>query len=426
MKTHDRAHLGSKLAFRIAIAAVFILLLAAAQGLPGRATATSRTPATPDVRFEGFLKAQGAGKWSIGDYHVIVDRQTTVIEKVGRAEVGAWLAVLADNDSNGSLHAELIYVVRPAGQNGPISQISGVLTKKLDPWWVVNGVPIQITTTTRIPEDPQVGWIVWAMAEQHGLEQWALVVEVIARSPAAVPVGFEGVIEEIGPDFWVVSRRRVELAPAMVISVGPPAVGHSVEIVATLAPDRTPVAHLARIVPPDEAVRLEAYVAGITDQGNSHQVWDMVIFPPGQWANPVVTVVHVNGNTFVDESRAVARREQWAEVTAAPLGAGEFQADQIRLEHPIPVTLSGALVRMTADEREPTDVDVGAAGRELPMRKMAGSWSRLQGRSVWVPQTSLDAMMLGQCQGDVVVDGLLLGNGVIWARQVRMLTPGDG
>ncbi|MCX6031502.1 MAG: DUF5666 domain-containing protein [Chloroflexi bacterium] len=432
MTPNDRSRPDKGWVLKVLTAAAVILLLTAAQGLPGRTAESSRTSGAPDVRFEGYLMAQGPDKWLVGDYSVIVDQQTTVIEKNGRAEVGAWLAVWANTDGAGGLRAELIYVTRPAGQNGPIVQISGALTKKQNPWWVVHNVPVKITPETLIPEDPQTGWIIWVMAEQHGLDLWALSVAVIAKTPDAVPVEFEGTLEQIEPERWLVSGRWVRISAQTTILGGPPAVGQAVEIAATLASDGSPVAYLARIVPPDEAVTLEALVAAITPDADGGQVWDMIVFPPGQWANPIATLVHVNGNTFVDESRAVARQGQWAEVTALPLGAQEYQADQIRLDQPIPVTVSGDLAPVSGAEGEADGRMAGkdeatsaaGAGRALPKADTAGSWYRLQGRPVWVPQAG-PSLAARQYQDGASLEGILLGNGVIWAKQVHALTPGN-
>jgi hypothetical protein len=249
-----------------------------------------------------------------------------------------------------------------------------------------------------------------------------------------MPVEFEGELEYIGPTSWRVSNRQVDITPQTVIIGGPPAIGQDLEIRATVATDGTPVAEIVRIVPPGSEVALGAMVAAIEPDTGSGQVWDMIVFPSEPWSNPFAMQVHVNGNTLVDERRAVARPGQWADVIALPLDREKYQADRIRLEQPIPVTISGGLEwvpeggNKASDGRTPV-TSVGEDGLSrgvvLPISKtdIDGSWHRINGRPVWIPR-SISDLLDRQYMDDVSVEGLLLGNGVIWARKVHTLTSG--
>jgi hypothetical protein len=110
--------------------------------------------------------------------------------------------------------------------------------------------------------------------------------------------------------------------------------------------------------------------------------------------------LRVSDNTVVDESRAIARTGQWAEVRGADLGGDEYQADVIRLERPMPVSLVGEL------QSVPTS---------------GGGWGQINGQPVWLGSVAPagGAMAQADAGGSVAVIGVRLGNGVIWAKSVR-------
>jgi hypothetical protein len=142
-----------------------------------------------------------------------------------------------------------------------------------------------------------------------------------------------------------------------------------------------------------------ALVADIAPQGSGAEVWDVSVFPDQPYTDPYSATVHVDGNTLVDESRAVARTGRWADVRAESLSSSEFQAERVRLEQVAEVTLAGNLQQAAT-----------ASG--------AGGWAQIDGRVVWFP-----GQMAGRVaaatggQGKISIEGVLLGNGIVWAQR---------
>lgn len=126
-----------------------------------------------------------------------------------------------------------------------------------------------------------------------------------------------------------------------------------------------------------------------------------MVFPKSPWAEPTLGTVRVNANTYVDESRAVAQIGQWADIRGVNLGGAEYQADLIRLEQPIPVSLTGEIQRAPAT----------GAGAE---------WGQINGQPVWLGAVQSGGATAQALAGEsVAVVGVRLSNGVIWAKQVR-------
>jgi hypothetical protein len=107
----------------------------------------------------------------------------------------------------------------------------------------------------------------------------------------------------------------------------------------------------------------------------------------------------------VDESRAVAGAGQWAEVVATPIKHDEFQAEVIRLEETVAITLEGDLHQAAT-----------ASG--------AGGWAQVGERVVWFPGRMAGGVSAATGgQGRTLIEGILLGNGIVWAQ--RFVPIGD-
>ena len=300
---------------RVALAPLLALTLSVIVCLSPASAAqpqTTKSASSVPTRLEGYLKAIGPGKWLVGNYGVLVDAQTAVIEKRGRAEVGAWVIVWGEQDEVGSVHAELIQVDRPAGSSGPTVQFSGKLRKAPDDTWVVEQMPVRITGTTLISGNPITETLVWVVAEQQDDMLVALAIEVIAQDADAPPVEFEGAIEAFGSEFWQVDGHLVRLTPDT-IKIGDPALDKNAEVQTIIGPDDELIAVLIRAVDPTAEARLNAVVTAIVTGPDGGQTWKVFVFPDAPWADPVATTLYVDGSTLVDESRATARVGQWAE-----------------------------------------------------------------------------------------------------------------
>jgi hypothetical protein len=385
----------------VALLAVAIVVVAypwpvqSKQQDPGRATIT---------RAEGVLQANGQGTWKVGRLNVVVDGTTVIAQKRGKAEPGAWVIVWGQQDRPGEMRAEYIQVDHAASLTGPTIQLSGMLRKKTSTWWIVEQTLIEITPDTIISGQPEIGALVRVVATQQADILRAVAAEVLASDPKTPLVEFEGTIMSLADDRWQVDDREI-LIDAFTDIVGEPGIGKIAEVQASQLLDGRLLARAIRVVNPADEASLNAIVAEIVPETNDTERWDVIVFPESPWADPKSASLHVSLNTYVDESRTIAQTGVWAEMRGAPLGDQEYQADVIRLEQPVPVSITGEIL-------------------PPPTTPTASGWGQINGQPVWFgsaePGMAVTQAMLGS---NVAVTGVRLGNGVIWAKQVRSAKP---
>ena len=390
------------------LAVLASMCLAASAAPQADAFAALENAQPPLVRLEGTLKAKGPDKWVVGDSQILLGHPIEIIEKRGLAQVGAWVVVWANMPSEGVLEAQIIYVDTPAGEPGPPMEISGILTKILPGWWRIESAAIQVPDNIAL-DDAKVGDLVWVSAEQRGDFLYALAVKLLSDNTDETFVEFEGTLVEMGDSKWIVEKQPVALAPGVDI-IGEPVIGAHVEVRATLGNGGIPLAQTIRVMSPDSETSLGAFVAAIAPADGDQAVWDAVLFPPTAWANPIQATIRVDRNTLVDESRGVTGSGTWVEIRALSLGDNDFEADHIRIEQPVRVTISGQAVAVTAQSEN------GASATGA-----GGTWLNVNGRPVWLAAGSAASAGAASAadDGEIAVHGLLLGNGVIWAEQVE-------
>lgn len=386
----------------IATAMLTVIVVAWAQPVRARsAQAAIQMPA--QVSFEHYLFEVGSGKWVIGNTTVLVDAQTQVVQEYGPAECGAWVKVWATRTEAGGLHADMIVVLRPKGQRSPPIQFTGRLAKMSADEWIVDGRLFKIAGAI-LPEPlPEKDWLLWVVAEQRNLDLYALLLRVIARSEKDVPKEFEGVLDSytVSADgqFWSVSGHTVWITETL-LPAGEPPVGKEIEVRAVRNDAGTLEATALRVIEGPLPMQVNALVAHISQQADGAQVWNVIAFGSNAESEPIASTVHVSRNTMVDESRATARAGQWGEVHGAPIGTGLYQADVIRLEQPVLITVSGAIQKLTS-------------------KSANGAWLWIDNRQIWVAAQKTPPADL-RMDEPVVIRGRLLGNGVIWADQVQV------
>lgn len=179
------------------------------------------------VRFEGEIQSKDGNVWRIGGQRVVVT-DDTVIQPSDQAQVGAWVLVTAERQSDGSLRALRITVLRPAA-TPEVVEFSGPIRSFSEQEWVVGEHVVRITPQTTIEGTPQVGATAHVRALR--LADGALVAERIRVEPPQQVVQFEGPIQEIQETWWVVGGRRVTLDANTVVE-GTPQVGHIAEVTA--------------------------------------------------------------------------------------------------------------------------------------------------------------------------------------------------
>lgn len=289
MVVGSRPRSGKLTAIAGVIALVVAILLGARAG-PGHAAAVTRTQASEALptRFEGFLKAQGAGKWLVGETSVLIDDRTAVLEKRGRAEPGAWVIVWGTRDELGGVRGDLIQVDRPAGRSGPVIQFSGVLRKQMGAWWVIDDVLVQVLDDiTQITGAPHIGDLLWVVAENQDTSYRGLAIEVLATAADARPVEFEGTIETLGQAEWRVDGYRLMFTSGSVV-IGEPAIGASVEVRALPGADKTLTVLLARVLDQDATVARSAVSAA------SRAKSDSTAEDSSPWSAPVPIATNLN------------------------------------------------------------------------------------------------------------------------------------
>jgi hypothetical protein len=374
------------------------LLVAAAQKPPAPVAAAFQAPDPTQIHIEGELKSKSPDLWVVGEFNVLVDGQTQFVEKRGLADLGAWLIVWAVSDPSGTPRAEIIVVDRPAGASNPIIQFTAVLNKVAGEWWVVGDDLVHVSPSTSIIGAPTVGSLVSVTAEQQDSVLEAIRIETAVLEPSQTPFDFEGTIEAIEQDRWKVEGRWVKVPPLNIQIIGTPAPGKHAEVRVLLQGDGSLLATLIR-VPEKLEVTMGTLVTDIAPQASGAEVWDVSIFPDQIYTDPYSATVHVDGDTLVDESRAIARPGQWADVRAMPLNPDEFQGEIIRLEQTVAITVEGTLQQAAT-----------ASG--------AGGWAQIGGRTIWFPgqmPRSVSAATGGQ--GKTLIEGILLGNGVVLAQR---------
>jgi hypothetical protein len=298
--------------------------------IPARAQGIDGSP----YRFEGFIKAKSPDKWLIGSdldgyREVAVSPQTVVISKTGyAAEVGAWVTVFARR-SSGPFQASLIQIDRPAGAPGVPIQFTGSVTKKGEGFWKVGDLPVAVAPETAISDTVGLDSNVWvgAIITETGLRaEW---IRDLSQQPT---VEFEGTLQEIGPGYWIIDGHQVTIGANTDI-VGDPQIGMFVECRAFSSDAGTLIAIELRVGPPSPPTKKTGTIIEIQPEAGDAATWRVLFDQTEPGAYPSVDFVHVDENTWVDQTRAVAEAGQWFRLRGAPTGPNSYQADLLQVEH---------------------------------------------------------------------------------------------
>jgi hypothetical protein len=374
------------------------LLVAAAQKPPTPASAAPQASEPTLIRLEGELKSKSATTWVVGEFSVLVDGQTQYVEKRGRAEPGAWLIVWALSSPSGTPRARVIIVDRPANVLNPSIQFTDVLYKITGESWVVGTQLIHVSPSTTIVGSPTLGSLVSVTAEQQDVVLEAMTIETALENSSQLFYDFEGTIKIIDEKRWNVEDQWFKVSAIETIIIGTPAVDKHAEVRVLVQGDGSFLATLI-IVPEKVEVTMGALVADIAPEASGAEVWDVSVFPDQLYTDPYSATVHVDGNTLVDESRAVVRPGRWADVRAESISDSEYQAELVRLEQVPTVTVKGNLQQAAT-----------ASG--------AGGWAQIDGRTIWFPGPMAGSVAAATGgQGEILIEGVLLGNGIVWAQR---------
>lgn len=202
-------------------------------------------PREVKVKFEGQIIEISSTLWVIGEHSVLLDTNTQVQEKNGRAEVGAWANVIAIRQQDDSLLAVEIVIERPSEIHGEPVEFRGVIEQIGDTEWVIEGRSVRIDETTVIEGTPEVG----SLAEVKGLrlaDNSIVAQHIVVKPPELQDVEFEGLIESFSDTIWIVAGHSIVIDAETTI-LGDPAIGLSAEVKALLLPDGTILARHIRV-----------------------------------------------------------------------------------------------------------------------------------------------------------------------------------
>ncbi len=333
------------------ILSLALVVLAALGGLPtqGPVSADSTSEAVrvgslqdsvtvmrrPVVKIAGWIREIAPAQLQIGDHALLVEPASRV---AGDARVGLYALATAKADDEGQLHAQSVYILPPPRQwkalevlwaadsaqppgdeSGYPIEFKGIIAE-LDPrYWLVDSRMVLITDRTSIEGQPQLE----ALAEVKGMQLFqdtVLARNIKVSVPSAyAEVEFEGTIESLAENAWVVEGNLVRISPGTVIE-GTPAVGAVAEVQGVLQPDEAVLAQ--RIIVTHPGMGLMSELEGLVES-----------IEPMQWV-VAGTPVSIDSGTFIDDSRAPAEVGMWALVRGIPEPGGALLAVRIRLVRP--------------------------------------------------------------------------------------------
>jgi len=181
--------------------------------------------------------------WKINGMTVECDANTQFI---GNPGVKTQVDVIAALRAGGSLLArEIRRISQPDSTPSPV-ELTDVVKSINGEWWTIGATTVKVNGETRLENNPGVGDMVEVKAERRGNG------EIVALRITAlrwVEVNFQGVIESMGGDGWVISGTRVIVNGSTEIR-GTAEVGATVQVAALKQPNGTLVAKIIAVIAP--------------------------------------------------------------------------------------------------------------------------------------------------------------------------------
>jgi hypothetical protein len=325
-----------------------VLLLATVSGQQPLASAEQMAQGTgavrrPAVKVTGWVCELHATYLLVGDCTLHIDSASSGTDGV---QVGDFVSATARVDEDGrlflravdvrpllqplnsaidALNADGPFVSQPLPNQPPDDPLGyplefrGVI-QEIDPrYWIVGDRMVFVTARTAIEGWPGVG----VLAEVKGMllfQDTILAHSIRIVVPTALQeVEFEGTIDSLSADVWVVGGSVVRIGPRTAVD-GTPGVGAIAQVRGILQPDASVIAQ--RIVVQYPGMSLLAEVEGLVESISSTE-WVIA-------GTPVV----LDGGTLVDDSRAPADVGMWALARGYPQLDGSLLAVRIRLSRP--------------------------------------------------------------------------------------------
>lgn len=347
---------------------------------------------------EGLIKSMTADTWLVDQTTVRLDASTTIVERGGTREVGAWVVVWGVRTPQ-YLLAETIHILRPAGAPSPLSQFMGLVSKIQKPYLLVGETVVTAPDAVLAAAQVAINDLVSVQARRSGSDWVAEQIEVLVPAGTQTPVQIEGTVERASEAEWVIDGRSIELAMQPEEDANQ---GDRAEVEAKVAGDGRLIAESTRIVDPGADTKLDAYVVGVSGAGSENHTWDVMVFEGGRSAPGTV---RISPETYVDEDRAVLAPGVEAVIDGSPIAGQEIAANLAWLEQPPSVVVAGTLTEGIADRLPQIDGHPVWFGAE-------------QVRQEALAESRMDRPASAQSPGEVVLRGVQLRNGVIVAREV--------
>ena len=200
------------------------------------------------VRIEGRIDEIGSGHWTVNGHHISILSSTSINQERARAQVGGWAIVDAIKKPDGRLIAREIVVVRGLDQPPQPREFNGVIESIAEDHWVVAGHRVLIEPGTIIEGTPEVGAIAYVKAEEYA-DGRLVAKRITVKSRPEQVVQFEGIIESISGDRWVIAGQEVFIGPETRIE-GTPMVGAIAEVEAVVRADGSKLARYIKVHSP--------------------------------------------------------------------------------------------------------------------------------------------------------------------------------
>ncbi len=205
-----------------------------------------------EVEFQGRIQAKNGSRWTIAGRDVMVDGNTEMDEREGRADVGAYVEVKARENNDGSLNARRIRV-RSHEDDQPRVDWEGRIQAMNGDMWHVEGRMVRVDARTRLETEHgpmQVGAFVEVRARQQtDGSLWAERIKTKKQNDPGSSVEFSGMIETMTANHWTVGGFDVVLDANTMIDQrdGVARVGAGAEVDATRQADGQLYANRVRI-----------------------------------------------------------------------------------------------------------------------------------------------------------------------------------
>ena len=295
------------------LAAVLLLACLSLTLLPATAEGLWRHPL---VKFSGQVDPVRPNQWWVGGLPLRIDPASAPVAAAAQGNEAVVVARVADD---GSLTAQAITMRPDTGELGTTVEFRCVIQELELKYWIVCNRVVLVTESTIVQGRPEVGYLATVKAVR--LSRDALLARSIKVDfpDAYAEVEFEGPIQGLEAQSWIVNDITVLISPVTEIH-GTPQIGQTSEVKGVLQPSGAVLAQVIVVKGAGSGSQLD--FEGLVESIASDH-----------WVIAGLTVT-IGPQTFIDESRGPAEVGMKAQVRALKLQDGSLLALRIRLSRP--------------------------------------------------------------------------------------------